>query len=689
MAIQKSNQTEYLKSPITVLKGVGPKKAGLFSRLGINTVEDLINYFPSNYDDRRGFRKISELNPGELCCIKVRPLKPIVERRLKPKLSLFLLYVTDGESNIVVKWFCAPFSKPKILSGHTYAIYGLLSLQGGKKEFEMRYMEDMENQKYTGAIVPVYRATSGISSKIIADTVYNALENINDLYDFMPDRIIKNHNLLSLYDATLAMHRPFDMQSLSKAHTRFAFEELFVLSLALSSLKERRTEKEGIIINGTSAIREFAHSLPFELTDGQKYAINDICADMKKGKPMNRLIQGDVGCGKTVVAASAMYAAAKGGYKSVFMAPTEILANQHYKTLKNLLPENIRIALLTSSVKQKSKLTEEIKGGLYDVIVGTHALIQDNVTVPDLALCVIDEQHRFGVNQRAFLSSKGTYSHTLVMSATPIPRTLSLILYGDLDISVIKTLPKGRQVTETYYINSKLKERAYNFVRKQVDEGHQCYIVCPLVEESDLIEASSVEETVENLKNGALRGISVECVHGRMKADEKEEIMKRFKDNEISVLVSTTVIEVGVDVQNATVMLIENAERFGLSQLHQLRGRVGRGEDKSYCILVSDADSDNTKERMKIMTETNDGFEISRKDLELRGSGQFFGTRQHGIPELKVANLFSDAEIMQEAVSCASEIIQNDPMLKTEEHTALKARIETLFENFGTDNIFN
>ncbi len=528
--ISKSiDQVEYLKSPITVLKGIGPKKAQLFSRLGIHTIWDLLYYFPSNYEDRRKICSVSECVPGELCCIQVRPVRQVIERRLKQKLSLFLLYANDGHDSVTVKWFSAPFTKPKLQSGHLYNIYGSMSSQNGKKEFEMRYIEDAASPRYTGVIVPVYRATSGLSSKTIAETVCVAIEPLEAIDDCLSDDIRQKYDLVSIFDAVRTMHKPKDMQSLTLAHDRLAFEELFVLSLALSSLKQRQAKKEGIIISATSNVRDFASRLPFTLTDGQKIAINDICADLKSGKPMNRLLQGDVGCGKTVVASAALYASAKAGYQSAFMAPTEILAFQHFETLKKLMGDSVRIALFTSSTKQKKKLIEDIANGEYDVVVGTHALIEDKITFSNLALCIVDEQHRFGVNQRALLSSKGTLCHMLVMSATPIPRTLSLILYGDLDISVIKTMPKGRQAVETYHIGEKIKERAYAFIRKEVEKGHQCYIVCPLVEDSEAVEASSVENTVEELKNGLLGGISLECVHGKMKASEKDEVMLRFK----------------------------------------------------------------------------------------------------------------------------------------------------------------
>lgn len=685
----KKSQIEYLNSPITVLKGIGPKKSTLFSKLGIYKVWDLVYNFPAGYEDRRKFNSIESCVPGELCCIKIRPLRQIVERRLKQKLSLFLLYGSDGHDNIVIKWFSAPFSKPKIKSGHLYNVYGMLSSQNGRKEFEMRYIEDETDAQYTGVIVPVYRATAGLTPKTVSETVRLALGGLSMLEDCIPEEIRARNNLINIYDAVKTMHCPSDFDSLSEARNRLAFEELFILCLALASIKERRVDKKSIMINATPFIKEYALKLPFELTDGQKQSLNEICADLKSGKPMNRLVQGDVGCGKTAVAAAVLYAFAMSGYQSAFMAPTEILAHQHYVTLQNLLGNDVKIALFTSSVKDKKRISEEISNGNYDIIVGTHALIEDKITFSNLALCITDEQHRFGVNQRATLSSKGESCHILVMSATPIPRTLSLILYGDLDISIIKTMPKGRQIIDTFHIDPSKRERAYKFVKKEVMKGHQCYVVCPLVEDSEAVEAASVESTLASLKNGILSGLRVECVHGKMKADEKDRIMNLFKSGSVDVLISTTVIEVGVDVPNATVMLVENAERFGLSQLHQLRGRVGRGENKSYCILISDCTTDNCKERMKIMTESTDGFVISQKDLELRGSGQFFGTRQHGVPELKVANLFSDGVMLQKAVDEAYKIIGNDPMLVSPSISIAAERIRSLFESFEGKDIFN
>ena len=680
---------KYLNSPITVLKGIGPKKALLFNRLGIYTVLDLLYFLPRKYEDRRTIKKISQCSPGEVCCIKIVPTRQIIERRIKQKLSLFLLYGTDGEESITIKWFSAPFAKPKIKSRMEYIVFGKMIGTKTGKEFELRCIEPADDMKNTGAIIPLYPSTSGLTSKTIADAVETAYLSNPILLECIPKNIVDEYKLFEINSAIHTLHKPKDFISLETSRRRLAFEELFVLQLALFRLKNMRKVKFANVINTTDKIREFASFLPFELTDGQKNAINDISADLKSGKPMNRLIQGDVGCGKTAVASAVIYGVCKNGYQAVFMAPTEILAQQHYANLVKIFEGRLNIALLTSTVKNKAKIIDEIKNGDYDLVIGTHAVLEEKVEFNNLALSVTDEQHRFGVNQRAVLNSKGENVHVLVMSATPIPRTLSLILYGDVDVSVIKTKPIGRKKIDTFHINSKIRERAYGFLRKEIEKGRQCYVVCPLVEESENFDAASVNEIYEEVTSKLLKGLKVSVVHGKMKPSDKDEIMAKFKNGETDVLVSTTVIEVGVDVSNATVMLIENAERFGLSQLHQLRGRVGRGSEKSYCILVSDCNNENSEKRMKIMTQTDDGFEISAKDLELRGSGEFFGTRQHGLPELKVANLFSDIDILKEAQKAATNAIETDPQLKEDKWVFIKSRIDTLFERLENDNIFN
>lgn len=679
----------FLNAPVTVLKGIGPKKEELFKSLGINTIMDLIYYLPRSYEDRRSIKKIDECTDGEVCCIEVMPIRQIIEKRLKQKLSLFLLYASDGASKVTVKWFSAPFSRPKLKSRTQYIIYGKMSVGKTGKEFEMRFLEPADDMKYTGVILPIYRATNGLNSKTIADAINLAYENSPILPECLPDYILKKYNLSEINSAIYAIHHPDDFNKMETYRRRLAFEELFVLQLALFRIRDLKKQKNAPVIYTKDYIKEFAAELPFELTQGQKDAINDISMDLKSGKLMNRLIQGDVGCGKTAVAASIIYAVCKSGYQAAFMAPTEILAQQHYNTLFGLFKDKLKIALLTSSVKNKEEILDGIKNGLYDVIIGTHAVLEGNVEFKNIILAITDEQHRFGVNQRATLNSKGENVHVLVMSATPIPRTLSLILYGDVDISAITTMPKGRQKTKTYHINSSMRERAYGFIKKEVYSGRQCYVVCPLVEESENYNALSVNEVEAEVVKSYLSGLRVEVIHGKMKPKDKEKIMNNFKNGNIDVLISTTVIEVGVDVPNASVMLIENAERFGLSQLHQLRGRVGRGNETSYCILVSDSKSEYSEKRMKIMTQTTDGFEISAKDLELRGSGEFFGTRQHGLPELKVANLFSDMDILKNAQAEAQYVLADAKTIDLPEWKYIKDRIDNLFYSLNNENIFN
>jgi len=689
--VQYSNEEniKFLNSPLTVLKGIGPKKAELFCKLNIFTVLDLLYYLPRGYEDRSVIKRISECSDGEYCCIKVIPVRQIIEKRLKQKLSLFLLYASDNDSKITIKWFSAPFSKPKINSRTEYVVYGRFIKGTSGNEFEMKCIEPADNMRYTGTVIPLYHSTNGLNSKTISDTIKLIYQNNPVLNECFPDDFLKNHNLTEINTAIHAMHHPVDYEDFEKFRHRLAFEELFVMQLALLRIKSMRKEKTANIIYAKEYVKEYALTLPFELTFGQKNAINDICRDLKSGKPMNRLIQGDVGCGKTAVAAAAMYAVCKCGFQSVFMAPTEILATQHYNTFKKLFDNKLKIVLLTSSTKNKKAVYDDIKNGHYDIVVGTHAILEDKTEFKNLSLAITDEQHRFGVNQRANLASKGENIHVLVMSATPIPRTLSLILYGDVDVSIIESMPSGRQKVDTFHIKSNIRERAYNFICKHVSMGKQAYVVCPLVEESESIDAASVKEIYNELKSTYLKDVKTDFLHGKMNSAQKEEVMKRFKNGETDVLISTTVIEVGVDVENATVMLIENAERFGLSQLHQLRGRVGRGCEKSYCILISDGSSEYTAQRMKIMTETSDGFKISEKDLELRGGGEFFGTRQHGLPELKVANLFSDIKILKDVQRSVQTILNTDPELMSAKWKFIKNRIDSLFENLENTNIFN
>ena len=680
------NYIETLNKSIQYIKGVGEKRAKLLEKLSIFNVWDMLYCFPRNFEDRRNIYKINDAPIGTKCCVEGVVLRKLNEKRIKKNISLFALNIEDESGMMFVKWFSNPNYKIDIEYGTHYTFYGKIVEAYGRREMELEVMEKSSDIKNLLKIVPVYPLTRGLTQNVMRSLASECINKITTLKDIFSNEVLKEYNLMPLDTAVKTMHNPKSFDDLEKARQRLVFEELFVLQMSLLSMKENTKKANTKVISDTSYLDEFIKKLPFTLTDGQKSAIDEIMLDLKDEKAMNRLVQGDVGSGKTAVAAAAMYVAAKNKYQCAFMAPTEILATQHYNTLKNFYGDDIKVALLTGSTKGKKKLYEEIENGLYDIVVGTHAVIEDGVKFKNLILAVTDEQHRFGVNQRARLNQKGI-TNVLVMSATPIPRTLALILYGDLDISIIASLPKGRQKTDTFCVDSSYKTRAYNFVKKQLDEKRQGYVVCPLVEESETLDVSSGEEIYKTLSTGIFKDYKTALLHGKMKPKEKDEIMKNFKEGNIDLLVSTTVIEVGVDVPNANIMVIENAERFGLSQLHQLRGRVGRGSEKAYCILICDNDNETTKERMNIMTKTNDGFVISKKDLELRGCGQFFGTRQHGLPELKVANLFTDLEILKKAQSLCQKVIKEDPDLS--KNKMLKERIKSIFQKLENPDILN
>lgn len=684
-----SENKKLITSPIRYVKGVGDKRAALFNKIGIYNVEDLIHYFPREYEDRRHIYNIANLSDGMTCCIKAPVLTIATERRFKYNLAVFSLAIDDGTGSINVFWFSSPKYKRTFERGREYVFYGKAVNKNGWLQFELIEAEPADKNTKTGKILPVYPLTKGINQTNLRSMMSSVMAEINFFEDVLPEKVVKENDLMAYDKALRSIHFPEDMTDFEKARRRFVFEELFVLQLSLSFMKENRENSTGAVFHNISYGREFVDSLPFELTGAQKKAIREICDDFQSGKPMNRLVQGDVGSGKTVVSACAMYIAVKNGYQTALMAPTEILANQHYNTFKKFFGDRVNIALLTGSTSGKKKILEGIAKGEYDIVIGTHALIEDNVVFSNLGFCVTDEQHRFGVSQRSKLSGKSDSCHLLVMSATPIPRTLALILYGDLDITIIGDKPKGRLEIDTFCVNDNVRQRAYGFVKKQLEEGRQGYVVCPLVEESESLDAVASVQFAEKLQAEIFPEYKVGLLHGKMKAKEKDEVMLQFKNGEIDLLVSTTVIEVGVDVPNANIMVIENAERFGLSQLHQLRGRVGRGDAKSYCVLITNSQNDVTQERMKIMTQTNDGFKISQKDLELRGCGEFFGTRQHGLPELKIANLFTDIDVLKEAQIACDELLKNNPYLYGQDCSRLKERINHMFEKFGGADIFN
>ena len=681
--------SKLMNSPIQYVKGVGEKRAALFNKIGIYNVEDLIHYFPREYEDRRHIYSISQLSEGMVCCIKAPVLTLAAERRFKYNLAVYSLAIDDGTGSINVFWFSSPKYKRKFERGTEYIFYGKVVNRNGWIQFELIEAETADKNAKTGKILPVYPLTKGINQNNLRSMMASVMDKISFFEDVLPESIVRENNLMSYDKAMRCIHFPDNMDDFENARRRFVFEELFILQLSLNYMKENRANAKGIVFGDISCGREFVDSLPFELTSAQKKAIREICDDFQSGTPMNRLVQGDVGSGKTVVAACAMYIAVKNGYQTALMAPTEILANQHYNTFKNFFGDKIKIALLTGSVSNKKKMLEGIEKGEYQVVIGTHALIEDTVNFKNLGFCVTDEQHRFGVNQRSKLGGKGDFCHMLVMSATPIPRTLALILYGDLDITIIGDKPKGRQDIDTFSVNDNIRQRAYGFVRKQLSEGRQAYVVCPLVEESESLDAVASVQFAEKLQTEVFPEYKVGLLHGKMKSKEKDSVMMQFKNGEIDLLVATTVIEVGVDVPNANIMVIENAERFGLSQLHQLRGRVGRGNFKSYCVLITNSQNDVTKERMKTMTDTNDGFKISQKDLELRGCGEFFGTRQHGLPELKIANLFTDIDILKDAQEQCEKLLSENPHLYGPQCERLKERINHMFQKFDGADIFN
>lgn len=646
---------------IQYVKGVGEKKARLLNKLGIYSVEDLIHYYPRKYEDWSNTTTVANAPVGENVFIKATMITPVKEAVIRKGLTLYKCNFTDGENVINVTVFNNKYLAKALRTFDEYVLYGKIEKSFTKASMASPQIERLESAV---GIHPVYPATERLNSRAIAKAVKSALEKIGTIEETLSDEIIKKYKLCSLDWAIKQIHFPDSMENVELARKRLIFDELLALQIGLLKLKSKKNEENKLPVT-RDYTDEFYSLLPFEPTNAQKNAVRDCIGDMSGKTAMNRLIQGDVGSGKTAVAAAVIYTCVKNGYQAAMMAPTEILATQHYESLSKLFKGcNIKIALLTGSTKarEKRKIKEDLINGSIDLVVGTHALIQNDVEFKSLALVVTDEQHRFGVEQRANLAMKGNNPHLLVMSATPIPRTLGLIIYGDLDISIINELPPGRQSIRTDVVNSSYHQRIYNFIKKAIDNGNQAYIVCSLVDEgeSDLISA---KEYSQKLADTVFSGYRVGLLHGKMAPKEKDAVMNSFSKGEIDILVSTTVVEVGVDVPNATIMLIENADRFGLSQLHQLRGRVGRGNDKSFCILVSDNKGEATRQRLNVMRETNDGFKIADYDLKQRGPGDFFGKRQHGLPNLVIADMLSDMETLRLCQKCAGEILADDPRL--------------------------
>lgn len=663
---------------IQFLKGVGETRAKSLAKQGIYSIGDLLRNYPRAYEDWNNTTLLRDAQINENICVRAIVAQNPQVVKINGGRILVKTVISDGSDYIPVTFFNNKYVKDQLVEDQEYLFFGKITLDkyNNKTMLSPRFEKSLEKQR----IRPIYKATSSMPSKTTERLVETALREIKgNVQEIIPEYIVKKYRLMSFEEALRAIHFPESEEQLALSKRRLIFEELLLLQMGLMSEKTEGGNRSSVPVKNDYT-EDFYSSLPFEPTNAQKRAISEAVADMKNSKQMNRLLQGDVGSGKTAVAAAIMYNAVKNGFQAALMAPTEVLAKQHFKTLSNFFGDDINICLLTGSVTaaKKKDIRQRLKDGDCDIVVGTHAIIQNDVEFNNLDLVITDEQHRFGVGQRASLSNKGNNPHTLVMSATPIPRTLAMMIYGDLDISVLDELPKGRQPIKTYHVPTSYHERIYNFIRKNIAAGQQAYIVCPLVSESDsdLVPAT---EYYEYLKSTYFADCTLGLLHGQMKPKDKDAVMARFYSGEIQLLISTVVIEVGVDVPNATVMAIENAERFGLSQLHQLRGRIGRGSKESTCILLSDAQNEEAVDRFETMCRTTDGFEIAKRDLEMRGPGDFFGSRQHGLPDMRIANLMTDTRILYEAQKTAKEIVDNEIAITTEERHLLVQEMKRLF----------
>ena len=672
-----------LNSSIKYIKGVGEKRAGLFGSLAIFDVDALIHFFPRKYEDWTNTKTVSELQTGDCASIRATMITPVKEHMIRKGMILYKCRFSDGESIINVTIFNNKYQAQALRVYEDYVLFGKI-----EKNLTSAAMSSPKIEKLdTGVRVhPIYPATGKLTSNAIAKVVKTALESLDEIPETLDKAVRDKYKLVSLDRAIRQIHFPDSDEDMQNARYRLIFEELLTLQLGLLKLKGRNKAETNLRI-ASDFTDKFKTLLPFEMTGAQKRAIKDCLSDMAGDYPMSRLLQGDVGSGKTAVAAGLCFTVIKNGYQCALMAPTEILAVQHYEGLSKMLSSaGINVRLLTGSTKSKEK--REIKAALMDgeidLLIGTHAIIQNDVEFKSLGLVITDEQHRFGVKQRAALSEKGEGIHTLVMSATPIPRTLGLILYGDLDISVLDELPPGRQEIRTDVVDSRYHQRLYKFIRDAADRGEQAYIVCPAIEENDdCADLKSAEQYAEELSEGAFKGYNLGLLHGKMKPKEKENVMKAFSSGDVQILVATTVVEVGVDVPNATIMVIENAERFGLSQLHQLRGRIGRGNKKSFCVLVSDSRSESSRNRLSVMKNNSNGFKIADEDLNARGPGDFFGERQHGLPALKIADMLEDMDTLRLAQQCAVEILEKDNNLDLPENKSLCENINKMFREIS------
>ena len=679
-----------LSDPVTILKGVGPARAKQLQALNIFTLEDLICHFPRGYEDRTKLVTIDKLQVDVPACFRAMVMNTPRTTHVRKGLDITKVQVADHTARLNLTFFNSRFVSENLHYGQEYIFYGAVSGDFIGYNMTNPAFESLDSQPVTTRrVLPIYPLTAGLNNGALLKLVRQALAVCDPPAEIIPEEIRQQYDILPAEEAYRAIHEPRDMPEAEAAKRRLIFEEFFVFSAGLSLMRAARADKKCPPYENTN-LSPFYAALPFRLTGAQQRCIDDILSDLRRGAPMNRLVQGDVGSGKTMVAAAAAYCSVTNGRQAAMMAPTEILAEQHHASMSKLLePLGIRVGLLTGSLtpKNKAQVREKIAAGELDFIIGTHALVTDKTVFADLGLVITDEQHRFGVGQRSRLSAKGDDPHLLVMSATPIPRTLALLMYGDLDVSILDELPPGRQSVDTFLVNESYRPRINNFIRKHAANGNQIYVVCPAVEETDGMSLKSATQWAEVLQTAAFPDLKVALLHGQMKAADKERVMAQFARGEADILVATTVIEVGVDVPNATLMIVEDADRFGLSQLHQLRGRVGRGQDKSYCILTSHNQNTETLQRLKAFCKTTDGFRIAQEDLKMRGPGDFFGSRQSGLPTFRVASLGSDMETLTIAQMASRDWIERHGTADTPEAKALRSRIQTLFERSeGTMN---
>lgn len=661
------------------IKGVGEKAEQCYHKMNIYTVADLLEHYPRAYDEWKPIQPIDGVGEGMTVAVE-GTLRERPQMKLKGRLKILTVTLLDGSGALPVIWFNMPFLRNRLKMGARYILRGKIERRGGQLQLQQPNIYTREEfYRQVGKLQPIYPLTSGLSNKAVTKSLALALKEAEDLQEYLPADIRKRQKLLPYKKALQQIHFPVNREEMMAARRRLVFDELFLYSLALAYIKKAGRIESHYVVEEKEEAERFQNGLPFVLTEAQKKAYREILDDMKSGYAMNRLVQGDVGSGKTIVAVLALYQTVLNGGQGAFMAPTEVLATQHYHSLCEMLePLGVRVGLLTGALtaKEKREAKERIALGMWDIVIGTHAIIQDNVVFSKLALVITDEQHRFGVKQRESLYQKGKEPHVLAMSATPIPRTLALILYGDMDLSVIGERPAERLPIKNCVVNTGYRPNAYQFMKNQIGQGHQVYIICPMVEEKEDSELENVTIYSEELRQIFPSSVRIQALHGKMKPAEKEEVMQSFSRGDIDILVSTTVIEVGIDVPNATVMMIENAERFGLAQLHQLRGRVGRGASQSYCIFMVGEESKDSQERLDVLANSNDGFYIAREDLKMRGQGELFGLRQSGEQIFALADIFEDADILQAAGEEAKMLTEDEIVLLYKKNRRLKKRIE-------------